>query len=619
MIGRRLPRASLALGLVLPLAAPLRSAGAQVPDTTRRDTVQARRDTLPAGQDTIRARPDSSRLQRYLAAEAEARIKVRAPEPVEPPGPEPAGSRIVLTRDSIEWGHAATVADLLQRVPGVYLWRGGWLGQPELPNFQGRGATSAEYYLDGLPFIAGAPDSVGVDPALFPLSLLGRIEIERWPGLLRVRLYTLRHDRLAPRSRIGISRGSRDFARYQASLERRTRSGLGFVLAGDNLTVPEITGLRTRYANTQLFAQGSYLPSPRWGVLAQVLRARPDRDPVLGPAGDTLSRGIPSGRRTDWEVRAMWRADTGAAGPRVDLLFGHSVASDSLAPSVHVEQIGATASYRLPLASLGASAFYRTRWTPLDLRVNGGWAPVRGGAVSGEAAYQRHDGGRSSAWVGLRGGVELPLGLRALGSMRFGSAVAAPALPADPAQRLRDWQALVGWERPWIGVEAGYARTAAFQPLAYQPYAGIPAIAPLGPTEWVTLRGRLTPFRWLSLEGWYSDPRGVAPDGIPPRHMLGTGTIRTDFPRIFPSGVLELELRLGVEHWEAGVLGRDAFGSPVTLPRATYFRSLVQIRLGSFKFFWDRSNLTLVETGYVPGLPIAGRPSEFGARWEFSN
>ncbi len=57
----------------------------------------------------------------------------------------------------------------------------------------------------------------------------------------------------------------------------------------------------------------------------------------------------------------------------------------------------------------------------------------------------------------------------------------------------------------------------------------------------------------------------------------------------------------------------------MTLPRATYFRSLVQIRLGSFKFFWDRSNLTLVETGYVPGLPIAGRPSEFGARWEFSN
>jgi len=111
----------------------------------------------------------------------------------------------VFDRDSIEWGHASTVGDLLLQVPGVYLWRGGFVGRPEPVNYQGRGATSAEYYLDGLPYVATGVDSVAVDPALFSLSFLDRIEVERWPGLLRVHLVTRRHDRRAPRSRIGIA------------------------------------------------------------------------------------------------------------------------------------------------------------------------------------------------------------------------------------------------------------------------------------------------------------------------------------------------------------------------------------------------------------------------------
>ncbi|HET7599242.1 MAG TPA: hypothetical protein VFK09_03065, partial [Gemmatimonadales bacterium] len=107
--------------------------------------------------------------------------------------------------------------------------------------------------------------------------------------------------------------------------------------------------------------------------------------------------------------------------------------------------------------------------------------------------------------------------------------------------------------------------------------------------------------------------------GLPPRHFVGAGTIRTGFQRIFPSGILQLQLRLAVEHWSDGVIGLDGFGSPLALPRATYLRSLVQIGFGGLQIYWDRSNLTLEETPYVPGLPIVGRPSEIGIRWEFAN
>lgn len=626
------------VGAVTGAAVSTSPLAAQVPDTTRPapaapDTARPKPsptdssrilgiDSLaPARRDSAgRIIPDSSRLQRYLAAQLQAKIKVLSPAPVAPVGPEPALARIVLTRDSLDWAGAATLSDLLTRVPGVYLWRGGWTGQPEMPNYQERGATSAEYYLDGLPYIAAGVDSVGVDPSLLPLSLLDRVEIERWPGLLRVLLFTRNHDRLAPRSRVGFTRGASDFARYQATLERRFGSGFGFFVGGENLSVPTIASIRSKYANTQLFVQGSWLPSPRWGVLYQMLRSRPDREPVISSTfGDTLSRGIASGNRTDVQLRGMWRRDSTGLGPQMDLLLGRMTAGDSLTPSQRVHQIGLVGSYRWPTASLGASAFWRSRWTSLDLRATTGWTPLGALTLSGEAGLQRHDGGRSSRWLGGWAGVALGNGFRLTGSARVGSIVAAPALTADPAQSVQDWQTLIGWERPWITLEAGYARTASWQPLAYQPFAAIPALAPVPATEWATLSGRLRPLSWVTLEGWYSNPRTGTPDGLPPRHLLGAGTFHTRFQRVFPSGILDVKMRLAVEHWENGIIGRDASGAPVPLAKATYLRSLVQIGFGALQIYWDRANLRLQSNPYVPGLPIVGRPSEVGIRWQFSN
>ncbi|HEU5169717.1 MAG TPA: Plug domain-containing protein [Gemmatimonadales bacterium] len=598
----------------VPDTLPAEAETREVPDTTLADSLTRRI------QDSIRARPDSSKLQRYLAAQALERARVPVPDRILLPGPQPALTRVVLTRDSMDWAHATTLADLLQRVPGVYLWRGGWIGQPEYPNYQARGPTSVEYLLDGFPYLAAGSDSLGVDPALVALSLLDRVEIERWPGLLRVHLFTLQHDRVAARSRIGVARGSRDFARYQGSLEKRSHSGIGFALAADNLSVPTAEEIRTKFENTWILAQGSWIPSPQRGIVLQHLRSRPDRDPVLVPGSDTLSRGFAEARRSEWQLRGFWRADTTGLGPRLDLLVGRTRASDSLVAAQEIWQVGAVGSLRRPTLSLGGSAFWRSRWTSIDVRATAAWMPGAALTLSGEAAYQRHDGGRQSRWLGLRGGVALPLGLQATASARFGEAVAAPAVATDSARTLRDWQVLAGWRRPWLEVEGGYTRTAAFAPFSYQPYAAIPVIEPSSAaTEWITARARLTPISWLTLDGWYSNPAKGTIEGLPPRHALAAGTIRTRFQRIFPSGVLDVQLRLAVEHWSDGVLGRDAFGDPVRVEQATFLRSLVQVALGSFQFYWDRVNLTLTDAAYVPGLPIVGRPSEFGVRWSFSN
>jgi hypothetical protein len=571
---------------------------------------------------TIESEQDSvSTTERYLKEQLQKNVRVPVLPLLDVEGPRPPLTRIVFTRDSIEWGHAATVGDLLTQVPGVFLWRGGYIGRPEPVSFQGRGAASAEYYLDGIPYVPAGLDSIGVDPALFSISLLDRIEVERWPGQLRVHLFTKRHDLLAPRSRIAVARGDNDYARYEASLERRFSSGLGFGLAGDYLSSPTASGSSSDYSNTQIWAQGSYIPSERFGVHYQLVRSGPKRDPYVSVAAgisDTIGLGYEA-KRTDAQIRMTLKGrGTQGLGPRADLIYARTGwTGEGLKQQIN--QIGGYLTYRAPTFSLTGSAFHRTRWTPLDARASLGWNPIAPFSARGELVHLRHFGGRNSDYANLSAGLELVQGLAVTGTARIGKVVASPAILTDPEQDVRDLQAALGWNRSRLGFQVAYARTSALAP---PPYADFPRVATLAPsprTEWVTASVRLAPLQWISLETWYSDPRGITPDGVPPTHSVVAGTIRSKFLRKFPSGIFDLKLRLAVESWGTGTIGRDAGGAPITLKGATFMRSLIQIQLDRFTIYWDRGNLTSTPLTYVPGFEIPAYGSNFGVSWEFFN
>ncbi|MEZ0332695.1 MAG: TonB-dependent receptor plug domain-containing protein, partial [Gemmatimonadales bacterium] len=292
---RRIAGALLLLTLHLSPFTRVTAVSAQIPyDTLTADSL---------AQDTV------DNTARFLAAQQDVAIRV----PVMPwpgvTGPAPALTRIVFNRDSIEWANAATLGDLLLEVPGIYIWRGGFIGRPEPVNYQGRGATSVEYYLDGLPYVAAGVDSIAVDPALFAITLLDRVEVERWPGLLRVHLFTRRHDRLASRSRVGVATGDRDYSRYDGAFERRTRSGIGFGLAADYLSSPTSSGANSDYSNTQVWAQGNYVPSAKVGLQYQLVRSHPDRQAFVSDvvANDTIGLGFDA-TRTDAQVRLALRS-----------------------------------------------------------------------------------------------------------------------------------------------------------------------------------------------------------------------------------------------------------------------------------------------------------------------
>ena len=574
------------------------------------DTLGA--DSLP--EDTV------DYTARFLEAQSQVGVRVPVMPPIGPRGPRPALTRIVFNRDSIEWGHASTVGDLLTQVPGVYLWRGGFIGRPEPVNFQGRGATSTEYYLDGLPYVPAGVDSIGVDPALLSISFLERIEVERWPGLLRVWLFTRRHDRRAPRSRIGIARGDRDFARYEGSLERRGASGVGFGLAADYLNSPTASGTSSSYSNTQFWAQGSYIPSPGFGLQYQLLRSAPNRRPFVRSdivPDDTLGLGFDA-TRSDAQLRLALRSRADGLGSSLDVLYGRT-GWDGGGVDQQINQIGAAAGHRAETASLGVTAFHRTRGTPRDLRASAGWTPSPQVAAAAELVYQRHRGDRHSNYIALSGGVQPVRGLALTASARLGDQVVAPAIIADTAQKLRDLQVMVGWERQRLALQVGWARTSEFSPFGYAEFPRIATLAASEDVDWLTVGARLSPLRWLALDGWYSDPRKGSVDGLPPTHSTVAVTLRSKFLRQFPSGIFDLKLRLSMESWGTGVIGRGVGGEPIALRGATFLRSLVQIQLQSFSLYWDRGNLTTSERTYVPGFRLPNFGTTFGVRWEFLN
>jgi hypothetical protein len=532
-------------------------------------------------------------------------------------GPLPPTSRIVLDRDSLDWALAETLGDLLQRVPGVYLWRGGWLGRTEYPNYRARGAGSVEYYVDGLPYLPLGPDSLGIDPSYFSLSQFERVDIEKFPGLLRVRLFSRRHSSQAPGSRVGISSGDKNIARYIGALEYRFPAGIGFSVSGERMVAPTATGLSSDFDITNGKVNLDFVPSSRFGVEARFTTSTPDRKAFVSE--DTIELAL-KGRRNDAHLRAFWRTRPDDMGLRVDGLVGLTTWKGQGVDD-QIRQGGIIAAWRTSTFGLSARAFNRSRLTPLDLSAEAGWSPLGIFSAAVEAGYQTHDLDRKSRWVGARAGLSLPLGLQLTGSARRGEFVITPSLLTDSAQKLTDWQATAGWQRPWGGVEVGYGRTDRFRPQAFRSFR--PTIDSIGPspaTDWYTLTWRLQPKKWFTLEGWYSDPRGSdTPEGLPPTHSMTTATIRSKFWRTFPSGIYDFKAQLSYETWGDGVIGRDPTGAPIALDGASFWRTMIEIRLDAFILYWDRYNLQASRKQYVPGFNILNFGSTFGVRWEFRN
>jgi hypothetical protein len=579
--------------------------------------------TLPA-QDSLVTRPDTAQA----AAADTTTVRDSLPpartlpiqEPGVPPGPLPPGARYSFTRDSILWSDALTLADLLATIPGVYVARGGFVGQPAHVQYAGRGGAELEVYWDGLRWEPLGVDSLAVDPDRILLSYLRRVDVEVRPGALQVYLVSERHETNDVRSLIRVTSGAFKTAAYTAMFQKRWPRGLSLDVAGDFLGTD---GPDARAGSSQfdLWAKLGWMPSPRLGAAYQVRRQESGRDALQTVTGGA---GVPAleGTRTDYLLTLYAQTRDDGLGLRVEGGLG-------------VSQWRSDSGFQVPDQTLrqawGRLRYQRSRWTatvdgrlgdsrvPYEASARLGLVPLPGIVLSSEARWRRLAGARTTR--GARATLGLYRGPFALaGELEWRRMARAAALADDTVLTVADRgvRAVID-TRPLSG-SARLLWRDGFVPLAYTNLPAVPGFGPTVPATYLVTDVTLRPTGAISLTGSWSDPvAGSAPDLKPPSHLRAAITLRSKYWRTFRSGAFDLKLQAAVESWGEGVAGVTTGGGPIPLPEATFWEWHIEIQLVDFTAFWTLRNARLADGAYVPGLPYPKNVQTFGVTWVFSN
>lgn len=252
-------------------------AGAQ--DTTRaRVDTTARRDTV--AQDTAairaRARADSIARARQQALERERADSIKPPIARAPiPAPVSIGAPLAWGRDSIAATGALTLGELVERVPGVTVFRTGWIASPEMVAYQGAFGRVRVFY-DGIELDALDPRTGGLlDFSFIELWQLEDAVIETAANEIRIHLRSLSVRSTTPATRVDVYTGDLETNVYRGVFGRRFRRGEVLQLGASQYGFTDLRNLGDA-DNTTLWGRLGWASST-WSVDGSVLRTGRDR------------------------------------------------------------------------------------------------------------------------------------------------------------------------------------------------------------------------------------------------------------------------------------------------------------------------------------------------------
>ena len=509
------------------------------------------------------------------------------------------------------------MSDLLGHIPGVYVARAGFVGQPEYVLYAGRGAAGVEFYWDGLPYAPLGRDSAYLDPARLPLAVLERVEVLPLPGVLRVYLVSRRHASTHAASAVGIVDGDRNIARYRALFARRWRSGAGIsgALEWHNIEgVLESTS--PTFQDVDLWLNLEYARTPRFGVSYQLLSQNLQRD-AAGTLVDPWEE-----QRRDGFLRVFWapRAEATGGGPRLQLSVGTTSTRGDTAVR---EQSRAQAALDFVLAGARAQTSAALRVgdarRPFDADARASWSPIPQLVIAAEGRTTRYGDARDGRRARLAAGFRPLPGLSLHGEAAWSKDLETPALPAEPLQEAFDVAVAARWESHWATVEVGGGRRDGFVPAATPAgLKGIQTFSSAPRTDYVRVVGAVRPVPWLSLAGWYFDPLDGGGDFEPPTHGRVSLTFFSRFLRSFPSGIFALRGEVAVESWSTWV-GGVVGGTRSELIGATFMDLHIGMQIGDVNAFWTMRNANLMRAGYVPRFDFPKGRQYYGVRWQFRN
>lgn len=612
----------LLAGAVLPAA--LR---AQIPT----DTSHARRDTIPR-RDSVRvvtpAPPHADTLLKKDSTRRDTVVKrdtIKAPiARAEAPVLLGIGPTYQFDRAALFATGAATVADLLDRIPGATTIRSGWIAAPMVATYLGA-ARHIRFFYDGLELDDLDPANGGVyDLSQLPLWTLEDIRIERGATELRVYMRSWRVDHTTPYTRVDATTGDQQTNLYRGFFGKRYPHGEALQIGLQQYgTTPDRGG-----SSDQLTMLGRVgVARAGWTLDAFALRASTHRGVIYGyPDPRDSVRGLESSR-IDAYVRAAWGdpdagpwiqalagalkyhftgdsiglpntprdttkkipPDTGLFRAQYVLTGGWSVGALHLSAAAR-ERVGGgttllTPSGRASFATgpLGVSLYAEGKGPDSLSRAEGTvqFTPlpfVSLLASAGRSSDSRLGTATTGNWMRAEAGLRLPRALWLSGGIiRRDTAILAPP-------RVFDTTFTVAREAPTTGLTAG-----------------------IRGTIWKDVKADVVAIRWTDSTGFYR----------PQYETRSEVYLQTNWLSRFPSG--NLGILVSVAHqYRSNLLYPTADGA-VSVGGFRTIAAMLQIRILSADVFYQFRNAMGEQYYEVPGLQEPRQTQLYGVRWDFWN
>lgn len=203
----------------------------------RADTVGARGaagDTLRTRADSLAADSVARENMRILAEQRRRGDTIKAPTPAaEMPHLTDLNGGYRWGRDELAASGALTLGDLLEGVPGVTVFRTGWIGSPQVGAMMGDLQKMRVFY-DGIELDPIDPRNGGMlDLSFVQLWQLEEVRIERGASEIRVHLRSWRVRSMTPSTRVDIGTGDLETNGYRGYFGRRYANGLALQLGAN--------------------------------------------------------------------------------------------------------------------------------------------------------------------------------------------------------------------------------------------------------------------------------------------------------------------------------------------------------------------------------------------------
>lgn len=515
---------------------------------------------------------------------------------------------------------ALTLADLLDRIPGVTTFRSGWIATPQTATFHADFRRVRVFY-DGIEIDALDNMTGGLlDLSTVQLWTLEHLSIERSASELRLYMRSWRVDNTDPYTRVDVATGNEDTNLYRGFYGKRFENGGVLQVAGQQYGVTSSRFAGSGDALSLVTRIG--VARKAWSVDGFVNRThatrgiqRPTvgRPPILSLDATHTNAyvraavgGASSGPWAQLTVASLaFKGTTGA-----NRSVGATTQPDTTERRRSETQYNLNAGYTLGPARLEVANRLRALGGTTYNSVSGRLdlvAPI--GVLSG---FVERDGfrRRTDADAGIR---LQPLSFIALAGS-ISRSVPLSGTGSSLSTTAFRWEAALKLFRPWVSVGIISADNA--QGLAPVVYDTLFLPKPPGRTSARTasIRGPLG--RGFGIDAWITEWDNTWP--YQPQYQSRSEiNFANNFIKRFPSGDFELRLA-GVYEYRGHTIFPLAAGDVRIAPAKTV-SALLEIRIMRAVLSYQQRNILAYPYQIIPGFEMPRVLAIYGVRWEFWN